>query len=255
MIRDVRYFPAVGALSVVLLLGGCATKGYVMKTTDPINQKVDEQKQALNQTNDSLQKTQQSLTADETALKAADERARAADDRAGDAQKSAAEAANRANDAAGKADAAAQQADNANRGLDDVRSEVAGLDDYKEVGNASVRFKFNSDKLDADACQQLDQLAQDHTKFKRYFISVEGFTDRTGDEQYNKALSQRRADAVVAYLVTQHEIPVYRIQMIGLGKANPVDEGHTREANAKNRRVEVKIFSSENANATQASVR
>jgi OmpA-OmpF porin, OOP family len=252
MIRDMRYFPAVGALSVVLLLGGCATKGYVMKTTDPINQKVDEQKQALNQTNDSLQKTQQSLTADETALKATDERAKAADDRAGDAQKSATEAANRANDAAGKADAAAQQADKANHGVDDVRSEVASLDDFKEVGSASVGFKFNSDKLDPDARQQLDQLAQDHTKFKRYFISVEGFTDRTGDEEYNKALSQRRADAVVAYLVTQHEIPVYRIQMIGLGKANPVDEGHTREANAKNRRVEVKIFSSESGNATQA---
>ena len=247
-----RYFPAAGALSVILLLGGCATKTYVRKTTDPINQRVDEQKQALNQTNDSLQKTQQTVSANETALKATDERARSAGTRADDAMKSAGEANthaveanNHAVEAAGKADAANQEATKANQGVDTLRSQVAGLDDYKEVAKGSVTFKFNSDKLDDDAHQQLDQLAQNYNKYKRYFIAVEGFTDRSGDDQYNKALSQRRADAVVTYLVTQHEIPVYRIQMLGLGKANPVDDGHTREANAKNRRVEVTIYSSD----------
>jgi OOP family OmpA-OmpF porin len=224
---NMRYFPAAGALSVVLLLGGCATKNFVRKTTDPINQRVDEQKQALNQTNDSLQKTQQSVTADETALNATDERARSAGTRADDAMKSAGEANNHAVEAASKADTANQQADKANRGVDDLRSQVASLDDFKEVAKASINFKFNSDKLDDDARQQLDQIAGNQNKLKHYYISVEGFTDRSGTEEYNNALSRRRADAVVAYLVTQHEIPVYRIQMIGLGKSNPVDDGAT----------------------------
>lgn len=240
-----RLFPAAGALSVVLLIGGCASKGFVRRTTDPINQKVDEQKQALNQTNDSLQKTQEAVKTDETALNATDERARAADSRAGDAQKSASDAMNRAGDAANKADSATQDADKANRGVTDLRSQMASLDDFKQVGKVSVNFKFNSDKLDADSRQQLDSLAQNYIKQKRYYVSVEGFTDRNGTDEYNNALSRRRADAVVAYLVTQHEVPVYRIQMIGLGKTNPVDDAKNAAASAKNRRVEVTVYSSD----------
>jgi outer membrane protein OmpA-like peptidoglycan-associated protein len=246
-----KYLRVAAGLSAVLLMAGCATKKFVAKTTAPINQKVDEQKQALNETNDSLQKTQRTLTEDETKLSATDERARTADSRAGDALNRAGEANSRATEASGKADAAAQQADKANRGVNDALGKIAGLDDFKEVGKATVAFKFNSDKLDEDARRQLDEISQDHTKFKRYFVSVEGFTDHTGADTYNKALSQRRADVVVTYLVTQHEIPVYRIQMLGLGKANPIDDGHGREANAKNRRVEVTFYSSDTANPAQ----
>ena len=45
--------------------------------------------------------------------------------------------------------------------------------------------------------------------------------------------------------MTKHDIPVYRIQMIGLGKEKPVDEGKNRDARAKNRRVEVKMYTAE----------
>jgi hypothetical protein len=47
------------------------------------------------------------------------------------------------------------------------------------------------------------------------------------------------------YLVAKHDVPVYRIHMIGLGQERPVDEGTTRDARAKNRRVEVKVFSAD----------
>ena len=81
--------------------------------------------------------------------------------------------------------------------------------------------------------------------YKRFFIAVEGFTDQTGSDAYNAELSRRRANAVVAYLVSQHNIPVYRIQMIGLGKDKPVDEARNRAARAKNRRVEVTVYSAD----------
>ena len=55
-------------------------------------------------------------------------------------------------------------------------------------------------------------------------------------------MSRRRADAVMHYLVATHEIPLYRIHMIGLGDDKPVDEGKNRDARAKNRRVAFTIL-------------
>jgi outer membrane protein OmpA-like peptidoglycan-associated protein len=49
----------------------------------------------------------------------------------------------------------------------------------------------------------------------------------------------------MAYLVTQHDIPVYRIQIVGLASEKPVDTGRNRAARAKNRRVEVRLFSAD----------
>ena len=50
---------------------------------------------------------------------------------------------------------------------------------------------------------------------------------------------------MVEYLVAKHDIPIYRIHMIGLGVEKPVDDARTRSARAKNRRVEVKVFSAD----------
>jgi len=65
-------------------------------------------------------------------------------------------------------------------------------------------------------------------------------------------LSQRRANTVVNYLVTQHNIPLYRIYMVGLGPNKPADEGKGREARMKNRRVEVRIYSADQTMASSA---
>jgi len=233
----------IGAM--IIAASGCATKNYVRKSIDPVNGKLDAQGQTLTQTSQSLQKTQQTLEADETTLSATKETATSADARAGDAINRATEATAKATDAAGKADQATARANQVGQDLGTLKGQVANLDDYKKVSEATVNFKFGSDKLDADGKQQLDQMAAAGNNFKRYFIAVEGFTDRVGSEEYNRALSKRRADAVVAYLVTQHNIPVYRIQMIGLGKDKPVDEGKDKTARAKNRRVEVSVYSAD----------
>ena len=91
----------------------------------------------------------------------------------------------------------------------------------------------------------LDQMVANQNQYKRFFIAIEGFTDRVGSVDYNNALSRRRADAVMAYLIAEHDIPVYRVHMIGLGQQKPVDDGRGRAANAKNRRVEVTLFSAD----------
>jgi outer membrane protein OmpA-like peptidoglycan-associated protein len=235
-----KLFPIITAtVAVALAASGCATKKYVRNSIDPVNSKLDQTRSSLDQTNDNLKGTQATLEKDETALSATNERALAADARAGDAL-------NRAGEAGSKADAAQGRADQAHQRVDqlgnDMSNRIAGLDNYKKADAAIVNFKFNSDKLDMDARQQLDQLAAIRDKYHRYFIAVEGFTDRVGTDAYNAALSRRRADAVVAYLVSQHDIPVYRIQMVGLGKSKPVDDGRGAKANAQNRRVEVTVY-------------
>ena len=123
---------------------------------------------------------------------------------------------------------------------------MANLDDYKMATEVTVPFKFNKYQLSDQAKQDLDQLAANLGKFKRYFIAVEGYTDKTGTAAYNDALSHKRADDVVQYLVAKHDMPIYRIHMIGLGEQKPAEEGRTRAARAKNRRVEVKLFTAEN---------
>ncbi len=220
----------IAMLAGVVLFGGCATKRYVADRVDPVNTKVGEVDQKQ-------QNTQKQLDEAETKISAADEKAASADARAGDAL--------------GKADAASKKSDQVKEELRGELSErIANLDDYKSAGDVTVLFKFNSAELTGDGKQQLDQLATGQVgNLKRYFIAVQGFTDKIGPAEYNLNLSRRRAEAVQTYLVAQHNVPVFRIQIVGLGKDKPVNDQKTRDDREKNRRVEVTVF---NADANQA---
>jgi outer membrane protein OmpA-like peptidoglycan-associated protein len=229
-----------------LLAGGCATKKYVRNTTAPVQAKVDQIGEQTNQNSRSIEDTENQVkSVDEKAqsgISAAQERASIADQHATTADQHAGEAMNRANQAA-------QGADQANRGLDNLRQVVSNIDDYKLQSSVSVPFNFNQSTLTADAKQNLDKLADDLKSVRRFFVAVEGYTDRTGTKQYNEDLSRRRADSVVAYLVAKHDIPIARIHMVGLGTERPIDEGHNRAARAKNRRVDITIFSADQVTA------
>jgi outer membrane protein OmpA-like peptidoglycan-associated protein len=237
-----------------LLAGGCATKKYVRNTTAPIQAKVDQVGEQTTQNGQQINETRtQVKQVDERAqsgISAAQERAAAADSHAGEAMTRA----NQAGQSADKANQAAQQnSEDLNRFRQAVSNVVANIDDYKLQNSATVPFRFNRYGLDDDARQDLDKLADSVKADKRYFIAVEGFTDSTGTKQYNEMLSRRRADAVVEYLVAQHDIPIYRIHVVGLGEAKPVDEGRNRAARAKNRRVDVKVFSADEVSQSLAS--
>ena len=220
-------------IASVLLLGGCATKKYVAQQVDPANAKISEVDK--NQKN-----TQRQLEADEPKISAADEKASSAD--------------SRATDAIGRADAASKKSDQVRADLhNELNDRIANIDDYKAAGNVTVLFKFDSAKLTDDAKQQLDQLASGQVgSLKRYVIAIQGFTDSIGSPEHNLDLSRRRAEAVQTYLVSQHNMPVYRIQIVGLGKDKPVDEGKNRAAREKNRRVEVTVFSADGAQSAQS---
>jgi outer membrane protein OmpA-like peptidoglycan-associated protein len=227
-----------------MLGGGCATKKYVRNTTSPIQAKVD-------QVGDQTTQNSQQINDTRTQVKQVDEKAQsgisAAQERASSADQHAATADQHAGEAMNKATQAAQVGEQNTQALASLRQVVSNLDDYKMQTSVSVPFKFDKYALTPEAKQDLDKLAADVQSGKRFFIAVEGYTDSTGSKTYNETLSRKRADAVVEYLVAKHDVPIYRIHMIGLGQEKPVDEARNRAARAKNRRVEVKVFSADAA--------
>jgi len=230
-----------------MLAGGCATKKYVRNTTSPIQAKVDQVGEQTSQNGQQINDTRNQV-------KQVDERATsgisAAQERAASADQHAATADQHAGDAMNKATQAAQVGDQNTQALNSLKQVVSNIDDYRMQTSVSAPFQFDKYKLTNDAKQDLDKLVSDVQPDKRFFIAVEGYTDSTGSRTYNEALSRKRADAVVEYLVAKHDIPIYRVHMIGLGPEKPVDEAHSRDARAKNRRVEVKVFSADQVTAT-----
>jgi outer membrane protein OmpA-like peptidoglycan-associated protein len=229
-----------------LLASGCATKKYVRNTTAPIQAKVD---QVGEQTTHNIQTIDETRTQvkqvdekSQNCISAAQEKASLADQHAGVADQQAGEALN-------KATQAAQVGDQNTQAIGTIQTALGSMDDYKLQTTVAVPFKFNKYALTDDSRQDLDKMVGDVKADKRFFIAVEGFTDKTGSKAYNTTLSQRRADAVVEYLVAKHDIPLYRIHMIGLADEKPVDEARSRTARAKNRRVEVKVFTADQATA------
>ena len=248
---DGRYLNSF-VLATALAFTGCATKKYVLNTTTPIKGQLDQVEAKVNQQGKSIEEQKQLIENQSTGLSATNERAVSADQRASDAINRADQAGQKADAANSKADTANAKAETANTKSDrnaadigQLRDAVASIDDYKPVKEIVVPFGFDKDVLTADAKQMLDDLAANKSALKHYFIAVEGFTDKSGSPEYNAALSRRRADRVVQYLVAQHDIPIYRVHMVGLGAQKPAEEGRNRQANAKNRRVEVTIYSAD----------
>jgi len=221
----------------------------VRNTTAPIQAKVDQVGTQTTTNSQQIEDTKGQLKqVDDKAqsgINAAQERASAADQHAAAADQHAGVADQHATDAMNKAKQAGDMADANNKDLNKLRSVVANIDDYKMQTSASVPFAFDKFALSASAKEDLAKLAGSLQADKHFVISVEGYTDATGDKAYNESLSRRRADAVVTYLVSKHDVPIYRIHMIGLGEEKPVDEGKDRAARAKNRRVEVKVFTAD----------
>jgi len=120
---------------------------------------------------------------------------------------------------------------------------ISSLDDYEPQHVLAVNFRTGSAVLSMDSKTKLDEVATKAMNSKGYVLEVSGFTDSTGSITRNRALSQRRADAVIRYLVENHRIPLRRIiTPYGFGETNAVAENNTRDGRAQNRRVEVKLL-------------
>ncbi len=148
-----------------------------------------------------------------------------------------------ANTAKGGALAAQETADSAVAGVNATNDRISALDEYEPQTVLAVNFKTGSSLLSKDSKAKLDEVATKALNSKGYVIEVSGFADATGSVARNRALSQRRADTVIRYLIENHSIPLRRIVTpYGYGESNPVAENDSRDGRAQNRRVEVKLL-------------
>ena len=147
------------------------------------------------------------------------------------------------NAARGGAKAAQETADSAIAGVNATNDRISSLDDYEPQTVAAVNFKIGSAVLLPDSKTKLDDIATKALNAKGYVLEVSGYTDTTGSVERNRLLSTRRADAVIRYLVENHNIPLRRIVTpYGYGESHPVAENTSRDGRAQNRRVEIKLL-------------
>ncbi len=123
-----------------------------------------------------------------------------------------------AQDASNRANAANQLAGTASSRTDALNTTVGNLDQYTAVTSSTVPFAKGRTALGPTGKSSLDDLAAKLDGEKGYIIEVQGYS-RSGVQT-----SQAMADAVVRYLVTEHQVPVFRIYRSGLGKDTTEDK-------------------------------
>jgi outer membrane protein OmpA-like peptidoglycan-associated protein len=106
---------------------------------------------------------------------------------------------------------------------------------------SGVSFDTGGHNLTLDARKRLDVVAHALKEYPERNIAIAGYTDNTGREETNLALSQKRADSVKAYLISQG-VPSQRLASEGRGESNPVASNDTPEGKAGNRRVEITML-------------
>ena len=128
-------------------------------------------------------------------------------------------------DAATRANAANTTATTASTRTDALHGTVSNLDQYQTVASTPVVFAAGRTTLGKKAKSDLDDIATKLSTEKGYILEVQGYS-RAG-----VANSQAMADSVVRYLVTEHQVPIYRIYRSGLGKAPKSADGEKTMAN------------------------
>ena len=203
-----------------------ARKKYVARQTQPIRDRVNELDE---------------LTASNTrAIKDTDARAQQGIQLA---SAKANEADQHAIDAGNRAQAAQQTAQQAHTRLNTVEKVVTNIDQYQPSAQTEIRFKPGQTVLSQAAKSALDEMATPLKNQRGYVVEVQGFA--SGHGQVAIANSQKMAESVVRYLALNHDIPIYRIYLVGMGNA-PVpataSEGEAKPKRITGGRVEVSLL-------------
>ncbi|HEU4833934.1 MAG TPA: OmpA family protein [Pyrinomonadaceae bacterium] len=143
------------------------------------------------------------------------------------------------------ADAAAEAAKKAQSTADYANNRINGLDDFDSIKTITVLFNTNSATLGPKAKATIDEAAAwvKTQNTKGWVMAVIGYADSTGNSQRNIDLSERRANAVIYYIVSKYKMPLNRlVQPFGYGQLEPVAENQTKAGRAKNRRVEIRLM-------------
>jgi outer membrane protein OmpA-like peptidoglycan-associated protein len=193
-----------------LFLHPFASKEYVRRHVQPIRDQINEL--------DEMTQSNQKMTKDVDAraqhgIQLASDKANLGDEHAADA--------------ANKAQTAQQMATAVGTRVSGVETVVGNLDQYKSATQTEIRFRPGQTVLSKQSKDALDEIATQVKNQRGYIIEVQGFS--SGQGQSAIANSRKMADSVVRYLVLNHEIPAYRIYVIGMGNASAAQHtGGTR---------------------------
>ncbi|HKP83617.1 MAG TPA: OmpA family protein [Pyrinomonadaceae bacterium] len=143
------------------------------------------------------------------------------------------------------ADAAAEAAKKAQQTADYANNRINGLDDFDPIKTITVTFASGSASLGPKAKATIDEAAAwvKTQNTKGWVMAVIGYADTTGSSQRNIDLSERRANAVIYYIVSKYKMPLNRlVQPFGYGQLEAVADNTTKAGRAKNRRVEIRLM-------------
>ena len=181
-------------------LNPMARKKWVHRQLDPVKDRLNEidQLSATNAQN----------------IKDVDARSQAGIKKANAAAELADQHATQAGNTANQAQQIAQQASTQ---TNQINTAVSNMDQYQAVTHVEIRFRSGQSSLGQNAKDALDQLASQLQGQRGYLIDVQGYSPLRGSR--GVATSHRMASDVTRYLVTQHQVPLYKIRQIGLGNA------------------------------------
>jgi outer membrane protein OmpA-like peptidoglycan-associated protein len=200
-----------------------ARKNYVKRQTEPIRDRVNE--------------LDELTSANTKSIKDTDDRAQAGIKLASD---KANEADQHAIDAGNKATAAQQSAQQVTTRVQTVETVVSNIDQYKASNQTEIRFRPGQTALSKNAKDAIDQMATAVKGQRGYIFEVQGFS--SGKGQAAIASSQKMAESVVRYLVLTHEIPVYRIYLVGMGNAPTATDDTTKTKHVSGGRVQISLL-------------
>lgn len=216
---------AIAVLSIaaaVLFGGACATKKYVRN-------RVNERATPLENRTGELEETSRRNTQDISRI------GRDVEDVRG-----------RADRAQQQADRAASSAEQANTRVTGVEQSVtdlrANLDKFTLQKTVTILFKVGQSELLPEAMASLDELAGQIKDRNGFLLEIQGFASSEGDMEKNERLSQARSETVRRYMADRHNIPLFRMSILGFGTSRPVADNATLEGRMQNRRVEVRLL-------------
>jgi peptidoglycan-associated lipoprotein len=121
-------------------------------------------------------------------------------------------------------------------------NEAKGFENYQVIWEGVVNFDFDSYELTQVAMDNLEGLGQKMIDYPKSLLELAGYTDKTGSAKYNLQLGLDRAESVERYLTDKYGIALFRMFLVSFGKTKPVALPDEKNANAKNRRVTLKLW-------------
>lgn len=213
--NGLSWHTGVLVLFTMFILSGCATKDYVGKQVNPLSDRVSQTEIRVGQAEDQIGQLSGRMTTNEGKI----------------------------NSLEGKLDKVDAKAERALATLGNLKLEYRLVIEMKEGTN----FAFNSATLSDEAKEKIDEflgnLKGNLAGGQNALFLVEGHTDNVGSDDFNYELGKRRADTVKRYLVTQGNINPLCVVTVSYGENSPITENDTRDSRARNRRVEILVYS------------